>query len=55
MTWEGGQQYVIDRKWDNTIDLSKIHYISNGIMLDTFDNNLDMYSYEDPDLVNEKR
>ncbi len=40
-TMEGGQDYIIDKGWDldsgGRIDLSKVHYINNGVDLDSFD------------------
>jgi len=39
MTWEGGKEYVIEHGWGNQVDLKKIHYISNGVVLETFDKN----------------
>jgi len=39
MTWEGGEYYIREKGWNNQIDLRKIHYISNGVAIDTFDKN----------------
>jgi len=52
MTWEGGKDYVIEHGWGNEIDLEKINYISNGIVLETFDKNIIDYQIIDEDLDN---
>lgn len=46
MTWEGGQDYIFDRKWEKDIDVKKIKHISNGVLLEDFDNNLKKYKSE---------
>ncbi|WP_204206089.1 glycosyltransferase family 4 protein [Mammaliicoccus sciuri] len=46
MTWEGGQDYIFDRKWEKDIDVKKIKHISNGVLLEDFDNNLEKYKSE---------
>lgn len=50
MTWQGGKQYIIDRKWDKEINLDKVHHISNGVVIDEFDENSRIYTVEDEDL-----
>lgn len=52
MTWEGGQQYIVDKGWSKDIDLKKVNYISNGILLKEFDLNVEVNDYIDKDLVN---
>lgn len=52
MTWEGGKDYIIDQGWDNTIDTSKIYHITNGVSIETFDNNSTNHKLEDKDLNN---
>lgn len=37
MTWEGGRNYIIDQGWAEQIDVNKIKYISNGVVIDSFD------------------
>lgn len=53
-TMEGCVDYIKDHKWDlengGPIDLSKIHYVNNGIILKDFDENVKKYSLEDEDL-----
>ncbi|MGJ5715829.1 glycosyltransferase family 4 protein [Staphylococcus equorum] len=44
MTWEGGTDYIIEKKWDRYIDLNKVHHISNGILLKDFDSNRSSYT-----------
>lgn len=50
MTWEGGKQYIIDQGWDKEIDLTKIHHLSNGVVIETFDKNSERYIVNDADL-----
>ncbi len=52
-TMEGGKQYIIDKGWDNKIDLNKIHYINNGIDLEKF-KELQKQDFYDRDLENDK-
>lgn len=52
MTWEGGREYILDQGWDKHIDDKKVKHISNGIVIDTFDNNGEEYEIVDSDLDN---
>ncbi|WP_280770609.1 glycosyltransferase family 4 protein [Salipaludibacillus daqingensis] len=52
MTWEGGKDYIINQGWDNQIDLAKVSHISNGVVIDTFDRNSEVYQIFDADLQN---
>lgn len=52
-TMEGGIDYLIDKKWDQDMDLAKVHYINNGVDLESFNENKKKYSYKDQDLDNE--
>ncbi|GGA20489.1 glycosyltransferase family 4 protein [Psychrobacillus lasiicapitis] len=52
MTWEGGKEYILDQKWEDKIDLTKVKHISNGVVLNTFDSNSDEYNIVDSDLDN---
>lgn len=51
---EGGKNYIIEKKWDldsgGSIDLTKVHYINNGVDLSDFDRHKESYKIEDPDL-----
>lgn len=51
---EGGKDYITDKKWDNgngnKIDLSKIHYINNGVDIMDFDFYKSTYKLDDIDL-----
>lgn len=51
---EGGQDYVIERKWDTAqggpIDLKKIHYVNNGIDLKEYQQNVETWQLDDEDL-----
>ncbi|MED3644664.1 glycosyltransferase [Caldifermentibacillus hisashii] len=47
---EGGKEYIKDRKWDKEINLDKVEHISNGVVIDTFDNNSENYILKDSDL-----
>lgn len=57
-TMEGGQDYIIEKKWDiehaGSIDLKKVFHINNGIDLKSFYNNLENYHYQDKDIDNEE-
>jgi glycosyltransferase involved in cell wall biosynthesis len=54
---EGGRNYVVDKKWDKDsggpIDLSKVHYINNGVDLKDFYKNMETYRLDDCDLEND--
>ncbi|SES88294.1 Glycosyltransferase involved in cell wall bisynthesis [Oceanobacillus limi] len=52
MSWEGGKDYIVEQGWDTTVDVSKVYHISNGVVLDTFDQNSTNYPIEDADLEN---
>lgn len=52
MTWEGGQEYIIDKGWDKDVNLDKVKHISNGVLIDTFDVNSEKYQLVDSDLDN---
>ena len=47
---EGGKKYIQDKGCDNVVNLDKVHYINNGICLDIFDKNKELYNYQDEDL-----
>ena len=51
---EGGKEYIREKGWDTehggTIDLTKTHYINNGIDLAQFDYNREHYQIDDADL-----
>lgn len=55
-TQEGGPDYVSERGWDNRhggpIDNKMLFHINNGVDLESFDENLNSYSYADEDLDN---
>lgn len=51
-TMEGGRDYITDKGWDNEIDLSKVHHINNGVDLDSFNRNKEIYNINDDDLNN---
>ncbi|PAE96544.1 glycosyltransferase family 4 protein [Shouchella clausii] len=50
MTWEGGAEYILDQKWDKQINLDKVNYISNGVVIEEFDKNCMNNKLSDPDL-----
>src|SRR5699024_7385865 len=52
MTWQGGKDYIVDKCWEKKVSLSKVKYISNGVVIDTFDKNSEEYVISDPDLDN---
>lgn len=47
---EGGYDYIEERGWGSDIPKSKVHYINNGVDLETFDNNKEQYTVQDADL-----
>jgi glycosyltransferase involved in cell wall biosynthesis len=53
---EGGKKYIVSKKWDlsnkGPIDLSKVHYINNGVDLNDFDFNKKNNIKVDNDLIN---
>lgn len=55
---EGCKDYIKEKGWDKesggVIDLSKIHYINNGVDLRDFRENMDLFSIKDSDLDNDK-
>ncbi|WP_204180240.1 MULTISPECIES: glycosyltransferase family 4 protein [unclassified Staphylococcus] len=52
MTWEGGYDYIKNKGWLSKINKSKIHHISNGVIIDNFNENSETYTVEDKDLNN---
>jgi len=50
MTWEGGKDYIAEQGWGNEVDLAKVHHINNGVVIDSFDENIETFVTEDPDL-----
>lgn len=54
MTVPGGQQYILDKKWENQIPLKKIHYINNGVILREFDRNMAENVWQDDDLIDSR-
>lgn len=57
-TMEGGKQYIKDKGWDKAaggpIDLTKVHHINNGIILEDFKYNKKHYQLNDEDLNSDK-
>ena len=51
-SFEGGYDYILERGWGKEIPKSKVHYINNGVDLETFDYNKDHYRIDDFDLHN---
>lgn len=51
---EGGKDYIIDRGWHDEINLSKIHYINNGVDLENFNKNKEINIINDRDLENDE-
>jgi glycosyltransferase involved in cell wall biosynthesis len=47
---EGGRDYIVNKGWDKDIDLSKIHYINNGVDIEKFDLNREVHRVNDLDL-----
>lgn len=51
---EGGYNYIIDKKWNNLISKNKVHYINNGIDLESFERNKSFYKYKNDELHNDE-
>jgi glycosyltransferase involved in cell wall biosynthesis len=53
---EGGRDYIVEKGWDissgGKINLNKVHYINNGVDLNEFNKNKNLYEIEDSDLNN---
>jgi len=53
---EGGRDYIVEKGWDinsgGKINLNKVHYVNNGVDLNEFNKNKDLYNIEDSDLNN---
>jgi len=52
---EGGMDYIRDKGWCRGIDEGKIHYINNGVDLQSFNDNKENCITEDVDLLNTER
>lgn len=50
MTMAGGSQYIKDKHWDRQIDLNKVTYICNGIVVEDFDRKCEEHPVVDADL-----
>lgn len=53
-TMEGAYDYIIEQNWEKEVPRDKVHYINNGVDLETFDYNKEHYRIDDPDLENAK-
>ena len=49
-TMEGGMDYILEKKWEDAVDLNKVTYINNGVDLAAFDSDRERYQLDDPDL-----
>lgn len=49
-TMEEAYDYILERGWDREISRSKVHYINNGVDLESFRYNREHFRIEDPDL-----
>ncbi len=47
---EGAYDYIKERHWEKVVPKKKVHFINNGVDLDTFDYNKVNYTIEDNDL-----
>lgn len=54
-TMEGGEQYIIDNKWTDVVDLGKVFYVNNGVDLSLFDKNVIRNAVRDCDLSNSEQ
>ena len=51
-TMEGAYEYIIEQGWEKRIPRSKVHFINNGVDLETFQQNEQDFQIQDPDLEN---
>lgn len=49
-TMEGAYDYIVQQGWEKEIPRSKVHYVNNGVDLETFHYNREHFQVEDPDL-----
>jgi glycosyltransferase involved in cell wall biosynthesis len=49
-TMEGGKDYIIEKGWEEAIDLKKVFYINNGVDFSQFHFNQEKYQLADKDL-----
>ncbi len=49
-TMPGGRDYIIDQHWEDKVSLKKIHHINNGVDLEKYDYDKELYKINDPDL-----
>lgn len=54
-TMEGGRDYIIEKGWENEVDLNKIYNINNGVDIEEFKYNKEHYKIDDLDLSNENK
>jgi glycosyltransferase involved in cell wall biosynthesis len=50
-TMSGGKNYIIDKGWNNVIDLNKIYQVNNGVDIDEFNINKENSILNDIDLT----
>lgn len=51
-TMEGAYDYIIEQRWEREIPRCKVAYINNGVDLEKFDKDKELYRIEDEDLDN---
>jgi len=51
-TMEGGYDYIVDQGWERMIPREKVFHINNGVDLEVFDRNREVFVVDDPDLDN---
>ena len=49
-SWEGGYDYIIDKKWDKDIPNDKFHYVNIGVDIEKFNKDLSENNVTDKDL-----
>ena len=49
-TMKGGKKYIIEKKWDDVIDVGKINYLNNGVDLEIYEKNIKEHFLMDRDL-----
>ena len=52
-TWEGAYDYILDKGWNQAIPRTKCTMINNGVDMESFQENLQTYTIQDSDLINQ--
>ena len=50
-TGEGYYDYILEKNWGEIVPRSKVCFLNNGVDLETFDKNCELFKTDDPDLL----